>query len=76
MFGSGDKHPFEQLLSAVPVSWEKALGLGLDFLFSKMDVDEVYLEEHPNGVSLRMRVDEEGIETVKEFWEGHVEPKL
>ena len=27
MFGSGDKHPFEQLLSAVPVSWEKALGL-------------------------------------------------
>jgi len=63
-----------RLIKLVPgMDWEDILAIGLRFLRSRLDVDDMYLTKHPNGVSINMTIeDPEKINEAVEFWENNI----
>ena len=60
----------QRLIKRIPgVDWEDIIAIGIKLLNEELSVEEMYLEEHPNGVSINMKLeDEESKEKAVEFW--------
>lgn len=64
----------KQIIRAVPgMDWEDFISLGLRLLNKELNVDDMYMETHKNGVSIHMRLeDRESVEKAKAFWEENM----
>lgn len=72
---------FKRLMSRLPYSWEKILGMGISFFLREQDPDNVEFnirvsEDEPVGWEIRVEADKENVEEAKDFWINHVQERL
>jgi len=67
---------FERLVSRLPISKDRLLGMGLRYFLEKQNPEEVNLRTYKNGWAIEVKTDEEHIDEALEFWEKNVEDKV
>jgi hypothetical protein len=72
---------FKRLMSRLPYSWEKILGMGISFFLREQDPDNVEFnirvsEDEPVGWEIRVETDKQNVEEAKDFWINHVQERL
>jgi len=67
---------FEDIVSMLPVGWEKVLGQGMGFFINQQEPEWVEFEKVANGYVIKVATDEESSQDAREFWEEFVDDKL
>lgn len=67
---------FDRLLSSLPVSKDKMVGMGMQHFISEMEPDDVKFVVHPNGFSIQVKTSEEKVQAATEFWQNSIEQNM